>query len=221
MLNLNSEKIAPYIILSVLVHFLVFFVIFYQKKDKNVFMQIPLEVSFYSPVQEQLNESKVVQPVEKAESIKNKQKEKAKNDKDDIAVSKKDKKKPEEIKKDKEETQAKKDQQVPESGSVMPSSKGIMIENADFKYSYYTSTIVKKIGRYWQWSSVSSSLRAVIYFKIARDGSVYSVYIKESSKNEVFDQNALRTVQLAAPFAPLPEGYKEDNLGVYFEFKFR
>ena len=66
-----------------------------------------------------------------------------------------------------------------------------------------------------------SSYRAVVYFRIEKDGFVRNVEIKESSGDEGFDENAIRAVQLASPFAPLPEGYNQEHLGVYFEFKFR
>ena len=95
-----------------------------------------------------------------------------------------------------------------------------MLENKNFKFAFYTSMISKKIGKKWQWSSATSVYRAVVYFKIARDGSVYDVTIKETSSNQDFDQNAIRAIQLAGPFPPLPESYEDKYLGVYFEFKF-
>lgn len=221
MLNLNKNSLFPYFVLSIFIHFLFFFMVFYQGKSKPVFMQIPFEISFYSPTQEVFNEKPI-------ETVAEKKVEPEKQvNKDDISLNKKKKqiKVKEEVKR---ETQKPKEVEktdtkssAVDNSSQFASSRGIMIENANFKYSYYTNSIVKKIGRYWQWSSVSSSFRAVVYFKIARDGSVYDIKIKESSKDENFDQNALRAVQLAGPFAPLPEGYLEEDLGVYFEFKFR
>ena len=95
-----------------------------------------------------------------------------------------------------------------------------MFDNANFKFSYYTNSIVKKIRRNWRWSSSYTVLRAVIYFKINRDGDIIYTKIKESSGDEEFDKNALRAVLLSSPFAPLPETYYEEDLGVYFEFKF-
>ncbi len=97
-------------------------------------------------------------------------------------------------------------------------SKGIMLENKNFKYSYYTGAILKKIRRYWQDSNINV-LRTVVYFKIEKNGTVSKLKIFKSSKNSAFDKNALRAVELASPFPPLPDGYTENNLGVYFEFK--
>ena len=103
----------------------------------------------------------------------------------------------------------------------MSYSKGIMLENKNFKFSYYTNTILKRIRKYWHDSGTTSALKTVVYFKINKDGYVLDVKISESSKDELFDQNSLRAVELANPFPPLPENYTEDTLGVYFEFKTR
>ncbi len=220
MWNLNKNNLFPYFAVSLFIHFVFFAAVFYQTESKPVFIQIPFEISFYSPVQD-IAQEKAVETV----SEKKTEPEKKVN-KEDISLNEKKKQeKRKEVKKEiqKPKETEKNDTQKPHSDSVASyaSSRGIMIENASFKYSYYTNSIVKKIGRYWQWSSVSSSFRAVVYFKIDREGSVYDVKIKESSGDESFDQNALRAVQLAGPFAPLPEGYLEESLGVYFEFKFR
>jgi TonB family protein len=96
--------------------------------------------------------------------------------------------------------------------------KGLSFENRDFKFSYYANQIVGKIKRHWNWSLNYSQLRAVIYFKIHKDGSVSDILVKKSSKNSDYDKFAADTVIRASPFPELPEGYPEDFLGVYFEF---
>jgi len=236
MLNRNKNNFLIYFIVSVTLHFLVFFIVFYQKQNKQVFLQVPLEVSFYSPVQDFKKKGQVTikSPVNKIEKkIETKKEEPKKKEeeikKEDIVLNSK-KKEEETVQKEsvkektvpkeqnkEEKTEQTQQQDVPD---FMP-NKGIMLENADFKYSYYTTAIVKKISRYWQWSNSYSSYRAVVYFRIEKDGFVKFVEIKESSGDEGFDENAVRSVQLASPFAPLPDGYNQEHLGVYFEFKFR
>ncbi|MEA5001442.1 MAG: energy transducer TonB [Endomicrobiaceae bacterium] len=191
-------------------------------------MQIPVEVSFYSPGNEIEKKVKTIEKIEtkpeKKIEPKIEEKKKEKVNKDDIALEnnkKKEKAKVKEKEPAKEEKVLKEEKASNKTAGMGSPNKGIMIENADFKYSYYTSQIVKKISRNWQWSTVDSSYRALVYFKILKDGTVSSCIIKESSGDESFDQNALRAVELASPFAPLPDAYKEDSLGVYFEFKFR
>ena len=230
----NSLGLVPCIVLSIIIHSFVFFALFYKNNKKNVFIQVPFEVSFYSPVQTKVSEiveqpKEEVKPVEEPKPVEEikpevkKKKTKKVIKKDDIVVKKKEKVKKEEPKEEKaveEKTVEEKTQNTENISSMVSSNKGIMLENKNFKYSYYTNTIVKKISKYWQWSSVTSAYRAVVYFKIARDGSAYDIKIKESSSDQNFDQNAIRAIQLASPFAPLPASYEDNYLGVYFEFKF-
>ena len=49
----------------------------------------------------------------------------------------------------------------------------------------------------------------------------YDIKIKESSSDANFDLNAMKAIELASPFAPLPVSYEDNYLGVYFEFKFK
>lgn len=236
MKRVNNLGLVPCIVLSIIVHSLVFFAIFYKNNKQNLFVQVPFDVSFYSPVQVQptkvIEEKKEeVKPVEKVvpkkEPVVEKKKKVAKSD---IVVNdkKKKKEKKEEVKKQEEPKQesveekvAEEKQQAPESSeAIVSSNKGIMLENKNFKYSYYTNTIVKKISKYWQWSNVTSAYRTIVYFKILKDGSVSDIRVTESSLDQDFDQNAIRAIQLASPFAPLPSTYEENYLGVYFEFKF-
>lgn len=238
MRRINSFGLVPCIVLSIIIHSSILFVLFYKNSRKNVFIQVPFEVSFYSPVQTKISnviESKEeIKPVEETKPIKEikpeevkpvikKKRKKKVIKKDTIVVKNKEKTKKEEVKEEKsvqEKNVEEKKQSVENSSSFSTSNKGIMLENKNFKYSYYTNTIVKKISKYWQWSSVTSAYRAVVYFKIARDGSVYDIKVKESSSDQNFDQNAIRAIELSSPFAPLPSSYEDNYLGVYFEFKF-
>ncbi len=228
MIRVNS--LVPCIVLSIIIHSITFFALFHKNRNQNVFMAVPFEVSFFSPVQqsaveeisEEISVPEPVPPVEKPKP-EVKKPEKVKSEvvvKKKVEEKKVVEKKPAE--KPVQETPVAKEEPKTGSGGGGNnySSKGIMLENKSFKYSYYTNTIVKKISKYWQWSKTLSAYRAVVYFRIAKDGTVYDVNVKETSGDMTFDQNAIRAVQLASPFAPLPDSYDEDYLGVYFEFKF-
>lgn len=230
----HKGNIFPFFILSVAVHVAVFYTFFYQTKQ-NVFIQIPVEVSFYSPEQhkatitetnnqqktEEIKQEKIEQKVKKEDIVINKKEEKKKEKKEEKIVKKPEKKVIKEDVFDKKTIIDGTNIKNLSNNIEISQNRNVMFDDANFKYNYYTNTIVKKIGKYWQWSSSYASLRAVVYFKIDRNGTVHSVKVKESSGDDDFDQNALRSVQLASPFAPLPEGYTEKDLGVYFEFKFR
>lgn len=239
----KSNKIFPFFIFSFCLHLAVLFAIFYNaqvKEDK--FIQIPIDVDFISPVEVNKaanNEQSKPESAEKVHKVKEVEKDSIKIEK---KTKKKEPKKKVEEKKQKVKERQKKevkevkkeikkeDEELPNTkpgSNIDPfnvtsnsGNKGVMFENTNFKFSYYANSIVKKIRRNWQWASAYRSLRAVIYFKINRDGDVIATKIKESSGNTEFDENATRAIVLSSPFAPLPDAYTEDDLGVYFEFKF-
>ena len=252
--TITKHKLFPFFVFSVCLHLFILFSIFYNGQEKEKFIQIPIDVSFFSPIEtnnktNMANDVPVAQAKEeikqessqKIEPVKNEIKEKQ-VEADSIKIAEKDKKKEakkkEKIKKHKEKAkkEAKKEESVKQennsakqvskntnvfdTNSGGAANKGVMFDNANFKFSYYTTSIVKKIRRNWRWSNSYTALRAVIYFKINRYGDVIDTKIKESSGDEDFDKNALRAVLLSSPFAPLPESYSEKDLGVYFEFKF-
>ena len=238
-IKLDKLGMLPFIVLSVFFHILFIWMCFYSKVNKDFFVQIPFEVSFYSPVENKtyIDIDSTVEKKKTIESIKKEKIKESKNTKDVMLVKKGKKKiykkeqkvKEEQTKEGKTEvrnsikgetSQTSQKISATADSQVVANSKAIMFENKNFKYSYYTNTIVKKIRKYWQWSQTTEFYRAVVYFRILKDGSIDEVKIKESSKNEEFDQNVIRTVKLSSPFAPLPLGYTESYLGVYFEFKY-
>jgi outer membrane biosynthesis protein TonB len=106
-------------------------------------------------------------------------------------------------------------------GATGAQYEGLRIDAADFDYAYYERTIVNKIGRNWEWLESYGSLRVVIYFRILKNGMVdeTSVHVYETSRNQSFDDNAKNAVLRASPFGDLPEAYRGDSIGVYFEFR--
>ena len=52
-----------------------------------------------------------------------------------------------------------------------------------------------------------------------KDGSVAAVKVKNSSGDSLFDMTAKRAVSAAAPFPPLPEGFKEKELPILVRFR--
>ncbi|MGA2090058.1 MAG: TonB family protein [Endomicrobiales bacterium] len=100
-----------------------------------------------------------------------------------------------------------------------PASR-ISLDTKNFPYAYYTNMIVKKISRYWQWSTDFGTLKTVVYFRIAKDGTVTETSVHDSSGDKLFDLQAIRAIKLSSPFPPLPQGFPENDLGVYFEFSY-
>ena len=89
----------------------------------------------------------------------------------------------------------------------------IGVENPDFTFGYYLDRLLSLIDAQWQRPNMGE-VKAVIHFQIGKDGSISDLRVAESSGYNSFDFAALRAVQSAAPFPPLPRGYKNDSLGI-------
>lgn len=141
--------------------------------------------------------------------------------KEEIVLPKKQQK---QLKKQVEEKQIKQKQQETKTVTTSQpvSLPSLSLETAKFPFTYYVNQIRKKIVENWLWSqNYPGELKTVVYFKILKTGEIEGLKIKESSNNKIYDNICLRAVELAKPFPPLPEGFKEDYLGVYFEFRYK
>lgn len=96
----------------------------------------------------------------------------------------------------------------------------LTLEAAKFPYMYYLNMIRKKVSMHWDWPDTKGTYKTVVYFKILHFGEVIGVQLDTQSHNQLFDDAALRAIKLSDPFSPLPGGFKEEYLGVYFEFSF-
>ena len=86
--------------------------------------------------------------------------------------------------------------------------------DTDFKFAYYIDQLLSSIDAKWQRPTLGDNVRCIISFRIQRDGSITELTVAESSGYNSFDLAALRAVQNASPFAPLPRAYRNDSLGV-------
>ncbi|MDR1696155.1 MAG: TonB family protein [Endomicrobium sp.] len=213
------------------------------KKDIK-FASIPVEVSFYTPLpvrsdapaaaeqketvkqeepkEEQTPVTKEDVVVKKKEKVKEKPKPKQKKAKPE-EKPKKEEVKAEEVKPDLNNVETVQPAQNAEQNPEAAGSQyeALSFDSQNFKFPFYARQIRSRIDKNWHWADSYGTLRAVIYFRIHRDGGVSDITVKESSGDLSFDNNAQRSVRMSDPFAPLPDGYTEDSLGVHFEFKYR
>ena len=89
------------------------------------------------------------------------------------------------------------------------------LDNPDFTYAYYLDRMLSLIDDNWERPSMGSGVKTVIFFRIGRDGRMTDLQVEQSSGYNSFDLAALRAVQNAAPFPPLPRAYKHGDLGVH------
>jgi protein TonB len=87
-------------------------------------------------------------------------------------------------------------------------------DNPDFTYGYYIDQLLAAIDANWVRPPVGDKVRAIVTFRIQRDGSITDLKIAEPSGYNAFDLAALRAVQNAVPLPPLPRAYRRDSLGV-------
>jgi len=101
-------------------------------------------------------------------------------------------------------------------------SVGVHVDG-DFRWAYYLSSIRNKIGQHWVPPAGlgGRAVRATVYFRIGRDGSVSLARLEDGSGVTFFDQTAMRALQSATPLPPLPAGYGGEWLGVHFGFEYQ
>lgn len=89
----------------------------------------------------------------------------------------------------------------------------------NFPYTWYVQSMKKKLDSNW---NVTTGFQTKIYtqvaFTIRKDGTLIDIEVEESSRNEVFDRAAVRAVEYANPFPPLPSDFQESELRVHVRF---
>lgn len=103
-------------------------------------------------------------------------------------------------------------------------SAEVGVDDANFEFTYYLIALRNRIGQNWSApagvTASGQAVRAVVYFRIRRDGGVTEARVEQSSGIAFFDQSALRAVTISDPVPPLPMGFTGPTLGVHFGFEF-
>lgn len=86
-------------------------------------------------------------------------------------------------------------------------------DSEDFTYVYYTSRLMAAIKARWTRPPIEG-VEAVVFFRIATDGTVSDLELLQSSGVTRFDNAGLRAIELASPVPPLPRSFRKPSLGV-------
>ncbi|MCY3592193.1 MAG: energy transducer TonB [Acidobacteria bacterium] len=86
-------------------------------------------------------------------------------------------------------------------------------DSEDFTYEYYTSRLIAAIKARWTRPPIEG-VEAVVFFRIATDGTVSDLELLQSSGVTRFDNAGLRAIELASPVMPLPRSFRKPSLGV-------
>ena len=75
----------------------------------------------------------------------------------------------------------------------------------------------------WTPRRVSASLVSEVKFTIRRDGSVLAIEVVKGSGDRIYDLDAMGAIEAVGStrgFGPLPQGWTDDVLIVYFTFDY-
>lgn len=117
---------------------------------------------------------------------------------------------------------------APKSGAGPTGSKGADVANVRtdgivFPFPGYLSNVVRQIALNWSPRRVSAALITEVKFLIRRDGSVAGIEVVKSSGDRLYDLDgvgAIEAVGSTRSFGPLPTGWSDDVLVVYFTFDY-
>jgi len=96
-----------------------------------------------------------------------------------------------------------------------PASGSVSMALSDFPYPWYISQIRMALWRQWSSRMPGGGGGSVVVFSILPDGNVTDLRTEESSGDAAFDLTALGAVKDAAPFPPLPVGFKKPFLTIH------
>jgi len=89
-----------------------------------------------------------------------------------------------------------------------------MVDQKDFKQSYYLDAIRMLLAREWAKTTPPGSvpLRTVVHFVIRRDGTIESPEITGPSASSIHDRAAMAALLRIPKFPPLPDDYPGDRI---------
>lgn len=117
---------------------------------------------------------------------------------------------------------------APKSGAGATGSKGADVANIRtdgiaFPFPGYLSNIVRQIALNWSPRRVSAALVTELKFMIRRDGTVAGIEVVKRSGDRLYDLDAMAAIEAVGTsrsFGPLPSGWSDDVLVVYFTFDY-
>ena len=117
---------------------------------------------------------------------------------------------------------------APKAGAGAQGGKGADVANLnirgiEFPYPGYLQNIVRQLTLNWTPRRVSAALVSEVKFTIRRDGSVMAIDVVKASGDRIYDLDAMGAIEAVGStrgFGPLPQGWSDDVLIVYFTFDY-
>lgn len=107
---------------------------------------------------------------------------------------------------------------VPNSNRASLGTSGVDASSQDVDLTSYLNKLKQRVQQQWLPGMSQSNRRTVLNFTINRSGEVNNLNIVQTSGFRVTDEVALNAIQRAAPFAPLPTGYRKNYIDIEFTF---
>jgi len=164
-------------------------------------------------------------PVELYNYAEQQKKEEQKNTAKEKPAEKKKKEDTVNLKKKKETVkQAEKKEEKPKEEKPQPQvqSKNVAIDIKEFPFAWYLDAIEKKIRENWEKPQGLDALagkKAVIYFRIMRNGEITDTRIETQSGDTGLDITGLRAIKNAGSMPPLPAEFSQEYLSVHYSFE--
>jgi TonB family protein len=100
-----------------------------------------------------------------------------------------------------------------------PTGRPSLAAQPDVDFGPYMQDLQRRIKKAWFPPRGQESRRVTVVFKIHSGGELSHLRLERSSGNASADQAALRAVENAAPFRPLPQGAPPD-VDIQFTFDY-
>lgn len=84
----------------------------------------------------------------------------------------------------------------------------------------YMKDLQKRIKAKWEPPKGNESKRAIVLFKIAKNGELLKIRIFKTSGVFAVDNAALKAIKDTAPFKPLPKEFKGKSIDIQFTFDY-
>ena len=115
---------------------------------------------------------------------------------------------------------------------AMPSSRDgtdlneevVRLDSTDPNYVSYLSSIQRDIELVWEYPPPALRQgiqgRLVVEFRIKQNGSLMGAKLIHSSGYPILDEEAIRAIQAAAPFHPIPRWIRKERLAISASFEY-
>lgn len=100
-----------------------------------------------------------------------------------------------------------------------PGGRPSLNAQKDVDFGPYMADLQRRIKRAWFPPKGNESKRVVVVFKIHKQGELSHLRLEHGSGLAIADQAALKAVENAAPFRPLPQG-ASDDVDIQFTFDY-